>query len=151
MLQEAQNNESSYKSKIDELKTEVARLKKFEEEQKNFEEEKLKFDEEVVFNDKAPDIKEYQEYYESIDPTNAELIYKEVLEQQELDSEIEDYVAMYSNMKASEAASIFNEMTGNLKLVAKILKNMDADTSSAILGKMDTDIAAKLTVMMDPE
>ncbi len=151
LLQEAQNNESSYKSKIDELKTEVARLKKFEEEQKNFEEEKLKFDEEVVFNDKAPDIKEYQEYYESIDPTNAELIYKEVLEQQELDSEIEDYVAMYSNMKASEAASIFNEMTGNLKLVAKILKNMDADTSSAILGKMDTDIAAKLTVMMDPE
>ena len=142
LLQEAQNNESSYKSKIDELKTEVARLKKFEEEQKNFEEEKLKFDE---------DIKEYQEYYESIDPTNAELIYKEVLEQQELDSEIEDYVAMYSNMKASEAASIFNEMTGNLKLVAKILKNMDADTSSAILGKMDTDIAAKLTVMMDPE
>ena len=150
-LQDADDSISKYKNEISELESENERLSKFEKEQKEFEEKKLKFDEEVVFNDNAPDIKEYKSYYESIDPTNAELIYKEVLEQQQEDEKIKDYVSMYSEMKASEAAEIFNNMTGNLDLVAKILTNMEADTSSAILGKMDTDIAAKLTVMMEPK
>lgn len=41
-------------------------------------------------------------------------------------------------------------MTDQLKLVAKILQNMEPDTSGAILGKMNTETAAKLTALMEP-
>ncbi|SDB10520.1 MotE family protein [Eubacterium oxidoreducens] len=150
-LQDMTTTTEEYKAKIKEYKAEIARLKEFEENQKEFEELKLKFDEEVVFSENAPDIEEYKTYYESIDPTNAELIYKEVLEQQQADEDMENYVSMYSNMKASEAAEIFDTMTDNLELVAEILENMESDTSSAILGKMNADTAAKLTVLMNPQ
>ncbi len=150
-LQDMNTKTDEYKAKIKEYKAETKRLKEFEENQKKFEEEKLKFDQEVVFSDNAPDIEEYKSYYESIDPTNAELIYKEVIQQQQADEDMDNYVSMYSSMKASEAAKIFDTMTDHLDLVAQILKSMDADTSSAILGKMNADTAAKLTVLMDPQ
>ena len=95
-------------------------------------------------------IDEYRKYYEEIDPTNAELLYKQVVKKEQQDEELKDYVKVYSAMKPKEAAAIFDTMTKDLKLVAKILKNMDADTSSAILGKMDTETAAKLTAMLEP-
>ena len=41
-------------------------------------------------------------------------------------------------------------MTGDLKLVASILQNMDAQSRADILGKMDADIAAKVTAIMEP-
>lgn len=37
------------------------------------------FDEKVVFNKKAPDISEYEKYYQQIEPENAEDIYKQVI------------------------------------------------------------------------
>lgn len=54
-------------------------------------------------------------------------------------------------MKPKEAANIFNNMTDNLSLVAKILKNMDAESRGKIMAQMEVDIAAKLTKMMDPD
>ena len=150
-LQAAETKKSKYKDQISELKKEVKRLSSFEDEYAKFEELKEDFYSEVVFSDNAPDINEYQKYYEAIDPTNAELLYKQVIEQEQADEELEEYVKVYSSMKAKEAAAIFDTMTDDLKLVAKILKNMNAETSSAILGKMDTDIAAQLTEILDPE
>lgn len=149
-LQEAKNSSSEDDVRIEELEAQVARLQHFEAEAAELEEEKAKFDREVVFSSKAPDIDEYKAWYEELDPTNAELLYKEVVEQQEMDDELKDYINMYSEMKPSEAAAIFDEMTDQLSLVAKILSNMEADTSSAILGKMNTETAAKLTVLMEP-
>ena len=108
------------------------------------------FYEEVVFSDEAPDIQEYQKYYESIDPANAEILYKQVVEQRQDEEEIEDYVKTYSSMKPKEAAAIFDTMTSDLKLVARILKNMDAQSRADILGKMNSDIAAKVTEIMEP-
>lgn len=40
--------------------------------------------------------------------------------------------------------------TDNLKLVAQILDGMDADSRAAILGKMTSDTAAKVTEIMKP-
>ena len=115
-----------------------------------FEEGKEKFYNEVVFSDQAPDIEQYKEYYESIDPDNAELLYKQVVEQQQTDSKISDYVKGYSQMKPKEAAAIFDTMTDNLNLVAQILENMDAQSRADILGKMNSDTAAKVTEIMNP-
>ena len=135
---------------IDDLQKEVERLKVFEEEQKTFEENKTKFYEEVVFGDKAPDINEYKTYYELIDPTNAEALYKQVLQDEKEDKELEEYVKTYSTMTAASAAKIMEGMTDDLKLVAKILQNMTAEQRGKILAAMNADTAASLTKLMEP-
>ena len=53
-------------------------------------------------------------------------------------------------MKPKEAAAIFATMTDNLNLVAQILENMDAQSRADILGKMNSDTAAKVTEIMNP-
>ena len=52
----------------------------------------------------------------------------------------------------SEAGSgNFEQMTNNLDLAARILKVMSADDRGAILGAMNSEVAAKITKIMDPE
>ena len=68
-----------------------------------------------------------------------------------VNKEIEDYISTYSQMKPKEAAAIFDTMTDNLELVAKILDGMDAQSAANILGKMNSDTAAKVTELMEPE
>ena len=127
------------------LEAEVARLKTFEENQLQFQKEKDKFDKEVVFNDKAPDPEEYKKYYESIDPDNAAEIYRQVVEQQDTEKKLIEQAEMYKNMKPEEAAAILNGMGGDLDLVANILLHMKTKDAGAILAKMDTNMASKIT------
>jgi flagellar motility protein MotE (MotC chaperone) len=136
--------------KISELEEEIADLSTYKEAQAALELEKEKFYEEVVFSDEAPDIEEYKAYYESIDPENAEVLYKQVVEQIAHDEELDDYVSTFSSMKPKEAAAIFNTMTDDLGLVADILMQMDAQSRADILGKMDSDTAAKVAEIMEP-
>lgn len=138
------------KKKIQKLKEEASELSKYKEEEAAFEKEKQKYYEEVVFSDEAPDINEYKTYYESIDPKNAEVLYKQVVEQTAYDDKVQDYVKTYSQMKPKEAAAVFDTMTSDLGLVSDILMNMGATQRAAILGKMNPDTAAKLTKIMEP-
>ncbi len=149
-LAQAQQGSSENSAYIADLEAQSQKLKEYEANEAAFEEEKEKFYNEVVFSDQAPDIEQYKEYYESIDPDNAELLYKQVVEQQQTDSKISDYVKGYSQMKPKEAAAIFDTMTDNLNLVAQILENMDAQSRADILGKMNSDTAAKVTEIMNP-
>lgn len=135
---------------IDELLAKINKLSVYEANEKEYERLKKKFDREVVFSDSAPDISNYQEYYESISPENAEAIYKQVLEQQLTESELQDYVATYSAMKAKNAAAIFDTMTDQLGLVAQILEHMDTQSRANIMGAMSAENAARLTSIMDP-
>ena len=77
-------------------------------------------------------------------------MYKQVVQQQEADTEIEDYVNTYASMKPKQAAALMEKMTDNLKLVAKILTNMDTDARAKILDAMDSEVAARLTKIMEP-
>ena len=149
-LAAADETNEKNKKKIKELKAEVEDLSVYKEEEAAFEKEKQKYYEEVVFSDEAPDINEYKTYYESIDPKNAEVLYKQVVEQTSYDDKIQDYVKTYSQMKPKEAAAVFDTMTDDLGLVSDILMNMGASQRAAILGKMDPDTAAKLTKIMEP-
>ncbi len=136
--------------KVSQLEAEVERLREFENKQSAFEEEKTKFYKEVVFNEKAPDISEYKAYYESIDPANAEVLYKQVVQQQEADAKVSEYATTYAEMKPKQAAAIMEKMTDNLQLVVKILQNMDTDPRSKILAAMDAEVAARITKLMEP-
>jgi len=128
----------------------IATLEIYKLEQDEFEKIKEKFSEEVVFSDQSPDIEEYKTYYESIDPENAEVLYKQVVEQLAYDAKVEEYAKTYSSMKPKEAAAIFDTMTDDLQLVADILLNMDVQSRADILGKMDEKVAAKVTAIMEP-
>ena len=137
-------------SQIEELQSQVRKLQKYRDNEAEFEALRQEFYEEVVFGDKAPDIAEYQKFYAAINPDNAEVLYKEVVEQQEYDSKVDDYVKTYSSIKAKEAAAIFNSMTDNLSLVKRILEKMSASSRGDILAAMNQDTAAKLTEMLEP-
>ena len=155
-LAEAKQQAADADTTIEELTQEIARLKTYEDNQVEFEKIKDEFDNEVVFNSKAPDIDEYRKYYEEIDPTNAEILYKEVVKQEQITDEIKDYAKAYSQMKAKDAAVIFNStpLKNDLQLAAKILGVMNADARGSILaeiGKLDADLAGNITEIMDPD
>ncbi|HAG68598.1 MAG TPA: hypothetical protein DCL38_01335 [Lachnospiraceae bacterium] len=133
------------------LKEEVKRLQTFEDSQVQFQKLKTEFYEEVVFSDEAPDIEEYKKFYESVDPENAEYLYKQVVAQLEEDKEIADYVKTYSEMKPKSAAAIFEQMGDRLDLVVKILERMEAATRAKILNAMNPEFASRITKLMDPE
>ena len=146
-LKEAGSKNSDY---IAELEASAAELAEYKANEAAFEEQKEKFYEEVVFSDNAPDINAYKTYYESIEPDNAEAIYKQVVSQLAKDDEIADYVKAYSSMKAKNAAAIFDTMTDDMDLVCEILSAMDASTRADILAAMDENNAAIVTKMMEP-
>ncbi len=133
------------------MEAEIERLKTFENNQLEFQKIKNEFYEEVVYAENGPGAEEYARYYETMDPSTAEVLYKEVIREQQESKEIEDYAAAYSEMKPKEAAAIFEAMTDNLDLVARILSVMTAEDRGAILGVMDPVVAAKITKIMDPK
>lgn len=149
-IQSEKESSTENQAYVAQLEAEVSKLQQYEQNQASFETEKAQFYNDVVFNDNAPSIDEYKKYYESIDSSNAEVLYKEVVGQEQTDSEVKKYATTYSQMKPKEAAAIFDTMTDNLDLVAKILSNMDSQSSASILGQMDSATAAKITEIMQP-
>ena len=149
-LDQAQSTNATYAEQIDTLKTEVQRLKTFEDNQVEFQKIKEQFYEEVVYAENGPGADEYRQYYEEMDPATAEALYKQVIQTEAADKQMQEYANTFSNMQASEAAAILGNMTDNLELAASILKNLDVSTRGAILGAMDSAIAARVVKIMDP-
>ena len=149
-LDQAQSTNATYAEQIDTLKTEVQRLKTFEDNQVEFQKIKEQFYEEVVYAENGPGADEYRQYYEEMDPTTAEALYKQVIQTEAADKQMQEYANTFSNMQASEAAAILGNMTDNLDLAASILKNLDVSTRGEILGAMDSTIAARIVKIMDP-
>ncbi len=130
------------------LLAELDRLKVFEEKQSAFEEKEKEFDKKVVFAEAAPTIEEYKSFYESINPTNAELIYRQVVEQLQYSKAIQEKADLYRNMDPEAAARILETMTADVESVAKILLAMKPKESAAIMAEMDHVLAAKITKKM---
>lgn len=149
-LDQAQNTNTTYSEQIEALKAEVQRLQTFEKNQVEFQRIKEQFYEEVVYADNGPGAEEYRAYYEEMDPTTAEALYKQVVQEEVVSNKVKDYVATFSNMDAAKAAAILGSMTDNLDLAAEILTNINATTRGAIMGEMDPAVAARITKIMNP-
>lgn len=134
--------------KIKELQSEIARLKVFEDNQVAFEKRVKDFETNVVLGDKAPDIAEYKKYYEEINPTNAETIYRQVVEQTLISDAIKQKAEIYKDMDPGAAAAIFETMTADTDLLAQMLLSMKSNESAQILAEMDSTAAAKITKKM---
>lgn len=150
-LQRAQSAGAASAEEVASLKAQVARLQTFEDNQVEFQRIKTEFYEEVVYAENGPGEEAYKKYYESIDPTTAEYLYKQVVQQVEESNEVKEYAQAYSEMKPAAAAKIFEEMTDNLGLASRILSSMSAEDRGNILAAMDPAIAARITKIMDPE
>lgn len=150
-LERAQNAANTKDADIEALKAENERLGEFESRQLEFMRIKNEFYEEVVYSDKSPGAEAYRKWYETMDPTTADFLYKQVVQQMQESEEIQAYARAYTEMKPKEAAAIFEAMEDNLNLVAKILNAMSAENRGKILGAMDAKVAAKLTKIMDPD
>ncbi len=133
---------------IDELQAEIDRLKVFEENQLEFEERQKEFDKNVVFAAAAPGLEEYKKYYEEINPANAELIYRQVVEQLRYSDAIQEKANIYKNMDPKAAALIMETMTADVEAVAQILLAMKPKESAEILAEMNNIVAAKITKKM---
>ena len=129
----------------------MKRLETFEDNQVEFQRIKTEFYEEVIYSENGPGPEAFMEYYEAMDPETAELIYQQVVKQENYSAEIEEYARAYSEMKPKEAAGIFEAMTDDLELAAKILGAMQPDDRGKILGVMDPEIAARITKIMEPD
>lgn len=150
-VQVVQADSAAKDEQISALEEEVERLSTFEEKQVEFERIKNEFYNEVVYAENGPGAEEYIKYYESMDPATAETLYKQVVFEEVTNEQIEAYAMAYSSMKPKQAAGIFESMTDNLELAAKILWQMESGDRGKILGVMDPEVAAKLTKIMEPE
>ncbi len=150
-LADTQAGSASKDEQISALEEEVRRLQTFEDKQVEFERIKNEFYNEVVYAQNGPGADEYVKYYQSMDPATAEALYKQVIVEEQVSEEIKNYAQAYADMKPKQAAAIFEDMTDNLELAAKILWQMDTDSRGKILGAMDSEIAAKLTKIMEPD
>ena len=66
-------------------------------------------------------------------------------------AQMADYAAAYAAMPPEEAAAIFDTMGNSLELVGEILWSMTSAQRGAILARMNEDIAAQVTRIMDPQ
>jgi flagellar motility protein MotE (MotC chaperone) len=149
-LEQAQNTNATYSEQIEALKAEVKRLQTFEDNQVEFQKIKEQFYEEVVYAENGPGAEEYREYYEEMDPSTAEALYKQVVQEEAVNAKMKDYVATFSGMDASAAADILSAMTDDLDLAAEILSSMSATQRASIMAEMDANIAARLSKIMKP-
>lgn len=149
MLASNNSNTQANADYIAKLEQEVANLQVYKNNQDAFEKRVLEFDENVVFAEEAPDIEQYIQYYEQIQPDNAAKIYAECVEKYQYDARIKSQAETYGKMEAANAAAILQEMTeGDLDLVAGILSSMGPAKSSAILAQMEVETAAQITKKM---
>lgn len=149
-IEQLQNTNTSYSEQIEVLKAEVQRLQTFEDNQVDFQRIKEQFYEEVVYAENGPGAEAYRNYYEEMDPTTAEALYKQVVQEETINAKTRDYVATFSNMDAAAAAKILSAMTDNLNLAADILENLSATTRASIMAEMDPSMAARLAKIMNP-
>lgn len=149
-IEQLQNTNASYSEQIEALKAEVQRLQTFEDNQVDFQRIKEQFYEEVVYAENGPGAEAYRIYYEEMDPTTAEALYKQVIQEEAVNNRMKDYVATYGSMDAAKAAAILSAMTDNLNLAAEILESLSSSSRAAIMAEMDPSIAAKLTKIMNP-
>ncbi len=151
-LEVYQTSDSSKDERIEALEEEVTRLSEFEKMQVEFQRIRNEFYEEVIYADNGPGAEAYVTWYETMDPTTAQTLYKQVVADLEASAKVKGYAQAYAEMEPKDAAEIFEKMTDTegLNIAAQILENIDAQSRGEILAQMDPTVAAKLTKIMKP-
>lgn len=131
------------------LRAEVRRLQEFEAAQVEFQRIQKEFFDEVVYSDKGPGAEEYKKWYEAMNPTTAESLYKQVIVQLEESSAFQEFARSFAQMKPKAAAQLLEEIT-DLNRVARILMALNVEERAAIMNQMNAEFGAKVATIMDP-
>lgn len=138
------------KENTDLLQFENESIKKELEEQKirnsqekaKLEEDRIKITEIAALDDK----KGYKEFYEALNSESASLIYKDILQQEQIDKETKKLLSIYENMDAASSARILEQMkSSNPELIVDIIKNINNEISAEILAAMEPKLASEIT------
>ncbi|MCR5607771.1 MAG: hypothetical protein K6G26_01745 [Lachnospiraceae bacterium] len=144
-IDKLQKENDDINTKVNNLNKENKKLKEYETDYKEFVKLKEEFEQEVVFSSDAPDITEYKKYYESIEPENAERLYKQVVEKTDADQEIVELANTYAKMEPANAAKALEEADESIGMVCKILTIMAQKNRAEIMDEMTPAFAAKVT------
>lgn len=124
---------------------EINRLKEFEDAQTAFEAEKELFDA-MMLNETE---KDFSSFYETVHPELAKEIYEKVLREKQSSDEIKKYVKTFSDMDATDAANILEEMiASDLTLVVDILFDMNPENRGLIMAEMEPANGATIAKRM---
>ena len=139
-------------SDLEALRAEIERLRPFESLQVEFQRIQEQFYNEVVYSEKGPGAEEYRKWYEEMNPTIAESLYKQVVVQMEESNKFSEFADTYAQMSPKTAAQGLEElMSTDANLVARILGALDTETRASIMSQMSAANIARLTKIMDPE
>lgn len=145
-----QNAANAKDSDLEILRAEVLRLQEFEKAQVEFQRIQNEFFEEVVYSEKGPGAEEYRKWYEAMNPSTAESLYRQVVVQLEESTAFQEYARTFAEMKPKAAAQVMEEMT-DLKQVARILQALSAEERGDIMNQMSSDFGARVATIMDPD
>lgn len=150
-IERIQTSSNLKDSDLETYRAELERLKAFEDAQVEFQRIQQAFYEEVVYSEKGPGAEEYRKWYEEMNPTTAETLYRQVVIQLEESTQFQTFARTFAEMKPKEAASVLEEMEDNMDLAARILQALSTEERGLIMGQMDAAFAARLAKIMDPE
>ena len=133
---------------VADLNSEVERLRIFEEERLVLNMEREEFDRLIAHGDPV----NFAQFFENMDPENAEALYRELVVAQQMDREVRRFINTFSAMEDDDAAAIAEEMLarGDMRLVVRILSNLRAEQAGAILAAMEPENAAAVAIQMEP-
>lgn len=150
-LEQAQGGSLGKDEEIASLKAENARLQEFEDAQVEFQRIKTEFFEDVIYAENGPGPEAFRKYFEEMDPTTAEYLYKQVVKQLEESEAFQEYASSFVEMKPKSAAATLEKMTDDMDLVARILNALTPQERGEILQNMTPEVAAKLMKTMNPD
>ncbi len=88
----------------------------------------------------------FMEYFETMDPDNAAVLYERAVIQQQVDAEVKKFAQIYAEMDPASAAAIFEQLgASKLDMITETLKAMSKKNSSEILEAMTPEFAARVT------
>ncbi len=137
--QAAADSEEKIEEKIKDVDTREAALK---DKEGQLTEMKRQIDELIAKGDKAS----FKDYYESLDPANAKVLYSQVVSELQTDANVKKFAQVYAAMDPAAAAQIFEQMgASKLDMTVETLKAMNKDNIAKILESMTPKFAAQVT------
>ena len=151
-IERLQNSSAIKDSDLEELRAQVARLKEFENSQVEFQRIEREFYEEVLASGGGIGAEEFRKWFEEMNPSLAESLYRQVVVQLEESAEFQTYASAFAEMKPKAAAETLEEMMNtDTTLVARILNTLSVEERAAIMNQMSAANTARIAKIMKPD
>ncbi|MCL2699871.1 MAG: hypothetical protein FWE68_06120 [Defluviitaleaceae bacterium] len=127
---------------------EIENLRAITEQIEQFRRDKDEFDRMIALRDPAA----FRNFYESILPENADILYREAVTASERAQELRRLTTTVASMDERSAARMLeNLITTDMDIVVMLLSNVSTDAAASIIDGMSSENAAAVVKQMAPE